>query len=263
MSKLLPFDKYFYYKKAVQNPPDDIAFFKKIFRSAYKKTPFLFREDFCGTFYLAYHWVKAGPQNKAIAIDVDKKPIEYGIKHHISRLKPSQKERLLVLNKNILTPRLPSADIISVSNFSYFTLKTRKEMLKYFKNARKSLKKEGLFILDLVGGPDCEKLTEEETEYKDFSYFWDQDYFDPIQRIGHFYIHFKRKGERKQLKQFSYFWRLWTIPELKELLESAGFSDISVYWEQSDKKGDGTGVFKKSQIGEACDCWIAYLISKP
>ena len=263
MKKRPPFDKYLYYKKAVQNPSEDISFFKKTFRSVYKKTPFTFREDFCGTFYLAYHWVKAHRQNKAIAIDIDQEPIKYGIKHHISQLSPSQKERLSVLNKNILTPRLPSAEIISVSNFSYFILKTKKEMLKYFKNAHKSLAKEGLFILDLVGGPDCEKLTEEETKHKDFSYFWDQDYFDPIQKIGHFYIHFKRKKERKQLKQFSYSWRLWTIPELKDLLQEAGFSNISVYWEQSDKKGYGTGVFKKQESGEACDCWIAYLVSRP
>ena len=263
MKKLPPFDKYLYYKKSVQNPPEDISFFTKTFKSIYKKKPYTFREDFCGTFYLAYHWIKANSKNKAISIDIDLTPINYGIKNHISQLKPSQQERLLVLNKNILTPRLPSAEIIAVSNFSYFILKTRKEMLKYFKNVRKSLMKEGLFILDLVGGPDCEKLSEEETEYEKFSYFWDQDYFDPIQRIGHFYIHFKRKGEKKQLKQFSYFWRLWTIPELKELLQEAGFSKTFVYWEQSDKKGEGTGVFKKSQTGETCDCWIAYLISLP
>ena len=263
MKKLPPFDKYFYYKKAVQNPTDDIPFFQKTFKSIYKKKPVVFREDFCGTFYLAYHWVKAHRNNKAIAIDIDQEPLDYGIKHHISQLKPSEKQRLSVLNKNILNPRLPSADIISVSNFSYFILKTKKDMLKYFKNVRKKLSKEGLFILDLVGGPDCEKITEEETPNKGFSYFWDQDFFDPIHREGHFYIHFKRKGERKQLKQFSYRWRLWTIPELRDLLTEAGFSNISVYWEQSDKKGEGTGVFKKSKIGEPCDCWIAYLISQP
>ena len=136
-------------------------------------------------------------------------------------------------------------------------------MLQYFKNVRKSLDKKGLFILDVVGGPDCEKRTEEETEHKDFSYFWDQDYFDPIHRIGHFYIHFKRKAERKQLKQFSYTWRLWTLPELKDLLKEAGFTNVFVYWESSDKKGEGTGIFKKSLEGEPCDCWIAYLISIP
>ena len=36
-----------------------------------------------------------------------------------------------------------------------------------------------------------------------------------------------------------------------------------VYWEQSDKKGEGTGVFKKSETGEICGTWIAYLVCQP
>ena len=264
MKKKLPvFDKYFYYKKAVQSPVEDISFFKKTFRSFYKKTPRVFREDFCGTFYVAFEWIKDHKLNKAIAIDIDKAPIEYGIKNHTLQLNPSQQKSLTVLNKNILSPRLPAAEIISVSNFSYFVLKERALMLKYFKNVHKSLYKKGLFILDVVGGAECEQITEEETKHRGFSYFWDQDFFDPIQREGHFYIHFKRKGEKKQLKQFSYHWRLWTFPELKELLMSAGFSKVYVYWEQSDKKGEGTGVFKKAKTGEPCGCWVAYLISVP
>ncbi|MBC6416145.1 MAG: class I SAM-dependent methyltransferase [Bdellovibrionales bacterium] len=258
-----PFDKFFYYKKAVQNPAKEFDFFKKTFRSFYKKTPLLFREDFCGTFYMAFQWVQDHKLNKAIAIDVDKKPIEYGIKHHLCQLNASQKKRFTFLNKNILTPRLPSAELITVSNFSYFALKTQNLMLKYFKNVHKSLYKKGLFILDVMGGPDCEKIIEEERKYKTFTYFWDQDYFDPIQREGHYHIHFKRKGERKRLKQFSYNWRLWTIPELKQLLLSAGFSEVYVYWEQSDKKGEGNGVFKKTKKAETCDSWIAYLVSIP
>ena len=264
MKKLPPFDKYFYYKQAVQAPLEDIEFFNKTYKSFYKKKPYVFREDFCGTFYIAYHWVKQNSKNKAIAIDKDPAPLNYGKKKHESKLQPEQKKRLRVLNKDILEPRLPKADIISVSNFSYFILKEQALMLKYFKNVRKALNSSGLFIIDAVGGPECEEVMEEETKHKGFSYFWDQDFFDPITRTAHFYIHFKRKGEKKKrLRQFSYEWRLWTLPELKDLLKMAGFSKVFIYWEESDKKGEGTGVFKKARQGDLCDTWVAYLVALP
>ena len=260
MKKNQEFDKYFYYKKSVQNPKQDIKFFRKTYQSFFKKQARIFREDFCGTFYVGYHWVKGHPQNKAIVIDEDRQPIEYGKKHHLSKLKSSEIARLQVLNKNVLDKNLPKAEIISVSNFSYFVFKQRDMMLKYFRNVKKSLFKKGLFIIDVVGGPDCEALSEERTEYDDFSYYWDQDSFDPISNTAHFYIHFKRKGEKKQKRAFSYYWRLWSLPELKDVLKDAGFSNVHVYWEQSDKRGEGTGVFRKSHRGEICDTWIAYLV---
>lgn len=257
------FDKYFYYKKSVQNPKEEIRFFKKIYKSFFRKSPRIFREDFCGTFYIAYHWVKEHSQNKAIVVDRDKQPIEYGRKHHFPKLNSSQQSRLQIVNKNVLDKSLPKAEIISVNNFSYFIFKQKDMMLKYFKNIRKSLFNKGLFIIDVFGGPACEAPSEEIIEHNDFDYYWDQDSFDPISNTARFYIHFKRKNEKKQKKAFSYHWRMWSIPELRDILKDAGFSNTFVYWEQSDKKGEGTGVFKKSLKGEACETWVAYLVCKP
>ncbi|MCY4321427.1 MAG: class I SAM-dependent methyltransferase, partial [Bdellovibrionaceae bacterium] len=149
------------------------------------------------------------------------------------------------------------------SNFSYFTLKERSLMLKYFKNALKCLSKKSLFIIDVLGGTECEELSEEEIQHENFSYYWDLDYFDPISRTGHFYIHFKRKGEKKIKKVFSYDWRLWTLPELKDILIEAGFSKVHVYWEGTDKKGEGNGIFKPVKNGDICESWIAYLVCLP
>lgn len=256
------FDKYFYYKESVQNPSGDIKFFQKVYKDIFKKSARIFREDFCGTFYIGYHWLKKHKQNKAIVIDNDREPLEYGKKHHLSQLKSAEKSRLQILNTSVSDKNLPKAEIISVSNFSYFIFKERAAMLQYFRNVKKSLLKKGLFILDVFGGPDCEARSEELTEYNDFNYYWDQDSFDPVSNTAQFYIHFKRKGEKKQQKVFSYHWRLWSIPELKDILKDAGFSKIHVYWEQSNKKGEGNGIFKKTKKGELCDTWLAYLISE-
>ena len=257
------FDKYFYYKQSVQNPKEEILFFKKTYKSFFKKTPRVFREDFCGTFYIGYEWVREHPANKAIVVDKDHQPIAYGKKHHFSKLTASQKSRLKIYNTDVLNAKLPGAEIISVNNFSYFIFKQRATLLKYFKTIKKALSKQGLFIIDVFGGSDCFDANEEQAVHKGFSYYWDQKNFDPVSNYAQFYIHFKRKREKKREKVFSYDWRMWSLPELKDILEEAGFSSPHVYWEQSDSKGGGTGVFKKSRKGEACDTWIAYLVCKP
>ena len=256
------FDKYFYYKQSVQSPKQDIRFFQKIYKDYFKKSAHVFREDFCGTFYVGYHWVKSHPKNQAIVIDIDKKPINYGKTHHLLKLKPKEQSRLTILNKNVLSRGLPKAEIITVSNFSYYNIKERTLMLKYFKNIKKSLYKKGLFIIDVLGGPDCEGVSEEVVKHKTFTYYWDQYYFNPINNHAKFYIHFKRRGEKKQKKAFYYEWRLWSLPELRDLLQEAGFTKVDVYWEQSNKKGEGNGVFKKSTEGDLCDTWIAYIVSR-
>lgn len=263
MKPVQSYSKYFYYRESVQSPGEDVKFFTKVYKSFYKKAPLTLREDFCGTFSISVAWVKAGKERKAIAVDEDKKPLNYGKTHYLSCLDESQKKRLTVLQKNVLSLSLPGADIISVSNFSYYVFKERKKLLEYFKKVRKKIKKSGLFIIDAFGGSDTDGPNEEAVEEKGFTYYWDQEDFDPITNQAKFYIHFKRKGERKRIKQFTYDWRMWSLPELRDILTDAGFSKVHSYWEMSDKRGNGTGVFRKQTSGEPCDSWVAYLVALP
>ncbi len=256
------FDKYFYYIKSVQSPEEDIDFFTKTYQSIYSKKPYIFREDFCGTFITGLKWVKKHPKNQAIVIDKSLEPLTYGKKNHLTQLKNSDRKRLKIIKKSILSPRLESADIISVSNFSYFIFKEQERLLKYFKNVKRQLKKQGLFIIDVFGGSQCLEPCEESIDHGGFTYYWDQESFDPITHHGVFHIHFKRKNEKKRKKVFSYDWRMWSIPELKDILQRAGFSKTYIYWETSNSKGEGTGIFKKTSKGEPCETWIAYLVSK-
>ena len=52
---------------------------------------------------------------------------------------------------------------------------------------------------------------------------------------------------------------MWSIPELKDILEEVGFKKVHVYWEGTDEDGDGDGEFKRVEKGEDCESWIAYL----
>lgn len=94
-----------------------------------------------------------------------------------------------------------------------------------------------------------------------YSYYWDQDCFDPITNEAQFYIHFKRRGEAKRQEVFSYDWRMWSIPELRDLLVEVGFSATYVYWEGSDKNGEGNGIFTRAERGEECEAWVAYIVA--
>lgn len=259
---LKPFDKYYYYHASVQSPETDVEFFRDTYKQLKGKKPKSLREDFCGAFAICCEWVKLDSQFEAFGVDLDPEPLAYGKEHYLSQLKPNQQKRVYVTQANVLDSDLPTADIVSASNFSYFIFKKRSELLDYFRNCRNQTKKNGLFVIDCFGGSQCQEANEEETEHKGFSYFWDQESFDPISNHGLFHIHFKRKGEGKRKKVFTYDWRMWSIPELREILEEAGFKKTHVYWEGSDKDGDGNGEFTRQEVGEECDGWVAYIVSE-
>jgi len=63
-------------------------------------------------------------------------------------------------------------------------------------------------------------------------------------------------------KAFTYEWRLWTAPEILEVLAEAGFTKSKIYWEGSDEDGDGNGVFTPEDKGEADLAWIAYIVAE-
>ena len=253
------FDKYWYYHKSVQSADVDVEFFKKTYSQVNGKPAKHFREDFCGTFSLSCEWVKLDEQHSSVGIDLDEEPIAYGKEHYLTELSESQQKRVELLNRNVLDSDLPKADIIAACNFSYFIFKERKVLKEYFTNVYKGLEEDGIFIADCFGGSQSYEPNEEETEHDDFSYFWDQDSYDPITNEAMFYIHFKPKGKKKVTNAFTYDWRLWSIPELKDILEEVGFK-CTVYWEGTDEDGEGDGEFEPAEQGEDCESWVAYLV---
>lgn len=255
-----PFDKYEYYLRSVQSPEADVEFMHDTYREIRKKKPKVLREDFCAAFANCCTWVQQGSNYKAYGIDIDQEPIEYGFKNYFTKNTPSQQKRIYILRRNVLETGLPKADIACALNFSYFCFKERTTLLKYFRNTYRSLNKDGIFVLDCLGGKDCQEQNEEETEFDGFSYFWDQGFMDPITHNCKFAIHFKRKGEKKRRNVFTYDWRMWTIPEICDLLSEAGFKNPTVYWEGTTRSGEGNGVFKPATKGEECESWVAYIV---
>lgn len=261
MNQKASFDKYEYYQKSVQHPGGDADFIEKAYFEARAKHPRILREDFCAGYALCCEWVRRGPENQAIGVDLDPEPVEYGTAHYLSTLTQDQKSRVRIILNNVLNPELPNADVIAALNFSYYGFKKRTDLLQYFKACRQALGTNGILVLDCFGGSDLNGANEAETVHDDFSYFWDQENFNPITHEAMFHIHFKRKGEKKRMNVFTYDWRVWTIPELRDLMEEAGFKESRVYWEGTDEDGDGNGEFVRSETGEeGCESWVAYIV---
>ena len=93
-----------------------------------------------------------------------------------------------------------------------------------------------------------------------YTYYWHQKSFDPINHHGHYAIHFRSPDGVLHKDAFTYDWRVWTIPEVKELMLEAGFKRVAVYWESSDKNGDGTGEYLRTESGDNAYSWIALVV---
>lgn len=256
------FDKYHYYRLAVQGPENDVVFLRNTYRELKRSEPHCLREDFCGTFALSCEWVKMAPHLVAHGIDIDIEPLQYGATHYFNTLGRDEQTRLTIHRANVLDKNLPPADLVAAMNFSHFIFKTRSMLKEYFKNVHNQLNKDGLFIVDCFGGSQCQGAIEEETEHDGFSYFWDQENFDPVTNQARFHIHFKLKDQPKILNAFTYDWRLWSVPELRELMDEAGFRTTHVFWEGTTDDGQGSGIFTKTEIGEECESWIAYVVGE-
>ena len=77
------------------------------------------------------------------------------------------------------------------------------------------------------------------------------------------HIHFEFPDKSRLEKAFSYDWRLWTLPEIRELLSEAGFADITVYWEGTDEESnEGNGIFEPTESGDADPGWICYIVAE-
>ncbi|MEZ6188990.1 MAG: class I SAM-dependent methyltransferase [Planctomycetota bacterium] len=255
-------DRYALYQRAVQEPDADIDFFFQAYGEVYgDRKPTTLREDFCGAANTACHWVKRAETHKAWGVDLDPEPLEWGRKHNVIQLTAEEQGRLTLIEGDVRVKRAPRVDIAVAQNFSYFCFKTREELRAYFEVVHAGLSDHGLFVLDIFGGPEAQTAMEEDTKHSGFTYTWDQDRFDPINNGIVCYIHFSFKDKSEIRKAFTYDWRQWTIPEVKELLREAGFSQAHAYWEGTDEETEeGNGEFTRADSTENEDAWIAYLI---
>jgi cyclopropane fatty-acyl-phospholipid synthase-like methyltransferase len=254
-------DKHVLYEQAVQCVEAEIDFIEKTFETIRKRPARQLREDFCGTTNTSCEWVRRHQDNTAWCVDIDQEVLEWGRKNNIAKLSAAQAERIHILNEDVMQVQCAPVDVVLAMNFSYWLFKTRQSMGEYFRKVWQGLHQDGVFFLDAFGGFEAFQELEESTKYKGFTYIWDQANYDPVTGDARMHIHFRFPDGSRLDKAFSYDWRLWTLPEITEVLQEAGFKP-TVYWEGEDKNGEGNGIFKPVTRGEADAGWIAYIVAE-
>ncbi|MEO8464079.1 MAG: class I SAM-dependent methyltransferase [Gammaproteobacteria bacterium] len=250
------------YERAVQSVDVEVEFLRDTFRALRSRDAQSFREDFCGTAALSCEWIRTGSNRYAIGVDNDPGVLDWGRRKHVARLTELARSRVKLLNDDVRTVATDPVDMVGAFNFSYYCFTTRDELRSYFASVRAGLKSDGIFFLDAFGGPEASDLVKEKTKLDGFTYVWEQAVFEPVTGRILCHIHFKFPDGSKIKRAFTYDWRLWTLPELRELLTEAGYSKVRVYWEGDDGDGGGNGEFTENATGEADLAWIAYLVAE-
>jgi hypothetical protein len=250
------------YEKAVQNVEHEVEFLQATFGSLRGRKAYRLREDFCGTASASCEWVRQGEKFQAIGVDIDPSVLDWGRKNRVARLPAADQARVQLLESDVMSVDTAAVDLLIAFNFSYFIFDTRERLLKYFKRAHTALVDDGVFFVDLFGGPEAQEETKEKTRHKGFTYIWHQAEFHPVTNYIRCHIHFKFRDGSKIKNAFTYEWRLWSAPELREVLLEAGFRKATVYWEGEDEDGEGDGVFTTDDKGEADLAWIAYIVAE-
>jgi len=256
-------DKHAFYQQAVQCVESEIDFVEKTYQNLRKKPAKLLREDFCGTAQTSCEWVRRSEQYSAYAVDADPLVLQWGERNNLAQLTVSQQQRIHLIEADVRVAETPDCDVVLAMNFSYFILMTRLDMVAYFRTVHQSLSSDGIFFLDAFGGYDAAKELIEERECDGFTYFWEQASFNPISSEMQCYIHFETDEGIRMDKAFSYFWRLWTLPELTEMLKESGFLTVDVYWEGTDEEtGEGNDIYLPTKTGTADAGWVCYLVAQ-
>jgi SAM-dependent methyltransferase len=261
-------DRFRLYQRAVQNPAAEIDVVDRIFRQRHGRPARGLREDFCGTAAVCTEWVRRRPDNQAWGVDLDSEALDWGRTHNLQRLNAEQHTRVALIEGDVLSVETPTPEIVLALNFSYWLLHTRTALLAYFRRVRALLPDTGLLVLDAHGGPESLRLASETRRIhdpvgEDFDYVWERADHDPVTGRQLCHIHFRFDDGSSLERAFSYDWRLWTLPEIRELLDAAGFSRVQVYWQGWDEHDEPDGHFVPVERGEPDEAWIAYISAEP
>jgi len=261
-------DRHLLYQQSVQDVETEIDFVEQTWSDLRQRPAVFLREDFCGTANTACEWVVRDENHQAVGVDLDMEVLEWGRLYNLAELEDEQFDRIELLNEDVLQTRPGLADIILAMNFSYYLFMQRDQLREYFANALDSLVSDGILFLDAYGGYEAPMVLTEPRECEDgdgneFTYIWEQAEFNPIDSCMACHIHFEFPDKSRMDKAFSYHWRLWTLPELREILYEAGFSQVDVYWEGTDeKKNEGNGIYMPAEIGDADPGWVCYIVAQ-
>lgn len=256
-------DRHRLYEDSVQDVEAGVDFFEAEFRRLVGRRARLLREDFCGTAKAACEWVRRHRDNRAIGVDLDPEVLAWARDNNLSGLKRSELARISLVEDDVTKVASPPQDIVLAMNFSYWIFFERRALRDYFRKVRRALVDDGVFFLDCFGGYDAYRLGSERRDYDGYSYFWELARYNPVDARVKYNINFRFDDGSRLAPAFTYDWRHWTLPEITEVLNEAGFSRVVVYAQGWDEKEqDGDGVFKPVDEIDADAGWLCNLAAQ-
>ncbi|XP_050215194.1 uncharacterized protein LOC126666231 isoform X2 [Mercurialis annua] len=281
--------KFLLYQQSVQSPKGDISYLHKFFLMYVGgRSPLHFQEDFCGTAFLSTEWLRSDPRRTAVGVDLDLEALNWCMENNINKVGADGYSRISLFHGNVLQPheaellsnkclkenvQLPARDIVCAFNYSCCCLHRRADLVLYFKHVLDSLSKSGgIFAMDLYGGSSSEGKLRLQRRFPNFTYIWEQAEFNIIERKTRISLHFNLPKQQKKIRHaFSYTWRLWSLPEIRDCLEEAGFKSIH-FWlrempdseENRNIEGFGAGrdiKYEEVETFEQVDSWNAYIVA--
>lgn len=253
-------DRHALYELAVQAPGQDAQLLASWFRRAAGRPLRVLREDFCGTAAISCAFVRGGRSTegelrRAIAVDHDADLIARA-QRNVAALPVAMQPRVQLVCADVRKARAQKADLVVALNFSYCVFHERRDLLAYLKGCHRSLRRGGAIVLDVFGGGLAHRPFSERFDHGAFAHEWEQRSFDPATHLVDCRIHFDTPHGRLD-SAFVYDWRMWTVPELVDVLREAGFSTTSILWQDPRN-----GTFRERAKGAADPHWLAYVTGR-
>lgn len=237
------------YEAAVQHPVAEVDFIGRAYRHYHRgQEPELLREDFAGGAAVSAAWCQsARGHRQAMAIEMHGPTARWAEKRH------RDLEDLHIVEADVLAVSGPRVDVTVALNFSVLIYHDEATLLEYFRHARRGLRPGGMLLMDLYGGPGAMRIGTQTRRSDGFTYHWEQRSFDAITHLTQCRIHFELPGGQWLRSAFVYHWRLWTLPELMKLLQTAGFNDVAVW------SAHANGRYRPTRRLPAEESWVVYL----
>ncbi len=264
------------YRYAVQHPEAEVRFLRRAYAhgaGGRGPKPTRLKEDFAGTAAVAAAWVGMDEDHRAIAVE-----------HHGPTARWAERAArdtlgrraidLHVVEADVHELTTPRVDVVAALNFSTFAFHDREALTRYFRHARRSLRPNGVLVIDAYGGPGAMRVQTQvrrvapppNSGLSSFEYAWEQRAFDHATHRTDCRIHFHvgDSGHATWRRNaFRYDWRLWSLPELRELALAAGFRAAQVWCDRFDEKpGRSDGLFRPRRKIPAREDWVAYLVAR-
>jgi hypothetical protein len=264
-------DRYDLYERCVQSPRLLVPLLCAIHKGVAAKEDEGHRatvlgEDFCGTALLSRTWVEMVEGGSAVAVEIDPEPLA----------RARRSEGVRVVESDVMAidaARNGGMDIVFAGNFSIGEIHDRAGLVAYLRVVRDRLSPCGVFVCDTYGGENAYALGHVDREHVGpdgtrINYRWEQREADPLTARVVNAMHFRvLRGDdvvQDERDAFVYDWRLWSVPELRDAMQEAGFVRTEVYAQEPDAV-DNAGEAYAMPIEDASSLdedFIVYIVGR-